>query len=127
MPYLAVILYSIVIISLGMRVFLALPYHSLVCYVYAVCGGISINTCDQLFGDERAGCAAFRYSVANMSQLMRLCYLSHRQPAKAQASLRIHAVSPEPSLFAHMKYVSRRRVRQTNQISSTTEWLHMRV
>ena len=46
-----------------------------------------------------------------MSQLMRLWYLSHRRPAKAQASLRNCAVSPEPSLFAHMKYGSRRRVR----------------
>ena len=46
-----------------------------------------------------------------MSQLMRLWYLSHRRPAKAQASLRIRAVSPEPSLFARMKYGSRRRVR----------------
>ena len=35
-----------------------------------------------------------------MSKHMRLWYLSHRQPAKAQASLRICAVSPEPSLFA---------------------------
>ena len=42
---------------------------------------------------------------------MRLWYLSHRRPAKAQASLRIRAVSPEPSLFAHIKYGSRRRVR----------------
>ena len=33
-----------------------------------------------------------------------------RWPAKAQASLRIRAVSPEPALFAHMKYGSRRRV-----------------
>ena len=32
------------------------------------------------------------------------------RPAKAQASLRIHAVSPEPSPFAHMKYGSRQRV-----------------
>ena len=40
-----------------------------------------------------------------------LWYLSHRRPAKAQASLRIRAVSPEPSLFAHMKNGSRRRVR----------------
>ena len=38
---------------------------------------------------------------------MRLWYLSHRP----QASLHIHAVSPEPSLFAHMKYGSRRKVR----------------
>ena len=45
-----------------------------------------------------------------MSQLMRLWYLSHRRPSKAQASLRIREVSPEPSLFAHMKYKSRRRV-----------------
>ena len=45
-----------------------------------------------------------------MSQRMRFWYLSHRRPAKAQASLRIRAVSPEPLLFAHMKYGSRRRV-----------------
>ena len=42
---------------------------------------------------------------------MRLWYLSHMRPAKAQASLCIRTVSPEPSLFAHMKYGSRRRVR----------------
>ena len=47
----------------------------------------------------------------HMSQLMRLWYLSHKRPAKAQASLRIRAVSPEPSLVAHMKYGSRRKVR----------------
>ena len=41
---------------------------------------------------------------------MRLWYLSHRRPAKTQASLRIRAISPEPSLFAHMKYGRRRRV-----------------
>ena len=45
------------------------------------------------------------------SQFMRLWYLLHRRPAKAQVSLRICTVSPEPSLFAHMKYGSRRRVR----------------
>ena len=37
---------------------------------------------------------------------MRLWYLSHRRPAKIQASLRIRAVLPEPSLFAHLKYGS---------------------
>ena len=42
---------------------------------------------------------------------MRLWYLSHRRPAKAQVSLCICTVMPEPSLFAHMKYGSRRRVR----------------
>ena len=35
---------------------------------------------------------------------MRLWYLSHRRPANAQASLRIRAVTPVPSLFANMKY-----------------------
>ena len=45
-----------------------------------------------------------------MSQLMRFWYLSHRRPGKAQASLCIRAVSPEPSMFAHMKYGSRWRV-----------------
>ena len=47
---------------------------------------------------------------SQLSQLMRLWYLSHRRPAKAQTRLRIRAVSPEPSLFAHMKYRSRRRI-----------------
>ena len=52
----------------------------------------------------------------HMSQFMRLWYLSHRPPAKAQASLRIHAVSTAPSLFAHIKYESRRRVRPKSDI-----------
>ena len=43
-------------------------------------------------------------SEQHISQLMRLWNLSHRRPAKAQASLCFCAVSPEPSLFAHMKY-----------------------
>ena len=42
--------------------------------------------------------------------ILRWWYLSHGRPAKAQANLRIRAVSPEPSLFAHIKYWSRRRV-----------------
>ena len=42
---------------------------------------------------------------------MILWYLSHRRTAKAQARLRNRAVSPEPSLFAHMKYEGRRRFR----------------
>ena len=46
-----------------------------------------------------------------LSQLMRLWYFSHRQPVKAQATLRICAVSPEPLLFAHMKYGSIQRVK----------------
>ena len=56
-----------------------------------------------------------------------LWYLSHRRPAKAQASLHIRAASLEPSLFAHTKCGSRRRVRSKQQTSSPTGWLRMRV
>ena len=52
------------------------------------------------------------YQKDKMSQCMRLWYLSHRRPAKAQASLRICAVSPEPLLFAHLKNGNRRRARR---------------
>ena len=58
---------------------------------------------------------------------MILWCLSHRRPAKAQASLRIRAVSPEPSLFTHMKCGSRRRVRQKIKHLAPTGWLGMRV
>ena len=48
--------------------------------------------------------------------------LTHRQTAKAQASLRIHTVLPEPSLFAH-----KTKGLTKNQTSSPTGWLHMRI
>ena len=54
-------------------------------------------------------------------------YLSHRRPVKAQASLRIRAVSPEPSLLAHMKYGHRRSVLPKFRHLASTGWLHMRV
>ena len=56
-----------------------------------------------------------------------IMYLSHRRPAMAQASLRIHTVSPEPSLFIHIKYESKRRVQPKNQISNLTGWLRVHV
>ena len=36
---------------------------------------------------------------------MRKLYLSHRRPAKAQASLRLSAASPEPLLFTHVQQI----------------------
>ena len=57
----------------------------------------------------RLVCRTIVFQLLYFSQLMRLWYLSHMQPAKAQASLRIRAVSLEPSLFTHMKYGSRPR------------------
>ena len=56
-----------------------------------------------------------KQQTKQMSQLMRLWYLSHRRKAKAQASLRIRTGSPEPSLFAHIKYGSRRNVQPKNR------------
>ena len=53
------------------------------------------------------GCTSEVSIASYLSQLMRLWYLSHRRPAKAQASLRIRVDLPEPSLFAHIKYGSR--------------------
>ena len=58
---------------------------------------------------------------------MRLWYLSHRKPAKAQASLHIPAVSPEPSLFAHVSVEVEERSDQKLDILSPTGWLFMRV
>ena len=59
--------------------------------------------------------------AVQLSQLMILWYLSHRRPSEAQASLRIRGVSPEPSLFANMKYGSRWRVRP--KISHLAHWI----
>ena len=42
----------------------------------------------------------------------RICYLSPMRAAKVQASLRIRAVSPEPSLLAHTNSESRETFRQ---------------
>ena len=58
---------------------------------------------------------------------MRLWYLSLRRPAKAQASLRILALSLEHSLFAHMKYGNRQRVRPKIRHLAPTGWLRMRI
>ena len=65
--------------------------------------------------------------ILHLSQLKRIWYLSQRRPANAQASMRIRTVSPEPSLFAHIKYEIKRRVRPKIETSSLTGWLRMRV
>ena len=48
----------------------------------------------------------------NMDRVKRTWYLSPMQAAKVQASLRIRAVSPEPSLLAHTSSESRGTFRQ---------------
>ena len=48
----------------------------------------------------------------NMGRAKRIWYLSPMRAAKVQASLRIRAVSPEPSLLAHTSSESRGTFRQ---------------
>ena len=48
----------------------------------------------------------------NMDHVKRIWYLSPMRVAKVQASLRIRAVSPEPSLLAHISSESRGTFRQ---------------
>ena len=48
----------------------------------------------------------------HMGRAKRICYLSPMRAAKVQASLRIRAVSPEPSLLAHTSSESRGTFRQ---------------
>ena len=45
--------------------------------------------------------------ICHMGRAKRICYLSPMRAAKVQASLRIRAVSPEPSLLAHTSSESR--------------------
>ena len=47
-----------------------------------------------------------------MDRIKRIWYLSPMRAAKVQASLRIRAVSPEPSLLAHPSSESRGTFRQ---------------
>ena len=57
-----------------------------------------------------------------------LVLITSRRPVKAQASLHIREVSPEPSMFAHMNYGSRlKMIKIKNQTSSPTGWLHMHI
>ena len=53
----------------------------------------------------------FRW-LNQMGRAKRICYLSPMRAAKVQASLRIRAVSPEPSLLAHTSSESRGTFRQ---------------
>ena len=52
------------------------------------------------------------YPCIHMGRAKRICYLSPMRAAKVQASLRIRAVSPEPSLLAHTSSESRGTFRQ---------------
>ena len=62
-----------------------------------------------------AGCTSFCWfcnASSHMDRVKRIWYLSPMRAAKVQASLRIRAVSPEPSLLAHTSSESRGTFRQ---------------
>ena len=58
-----------------------------------------------------------------MDRVKRIWYLSHMRAAKVQASMRIHAVSPEPPLLAHTSSESRGTFRQkTRSLAPLNGW-----
>ena len=58
-----------------------------------------------------------------MDRVKRIWYLSPMRAAKVQASLRIRAVSPEPSLLAHTSTESRGTFRQkTRSLAPLNGW-----
>ena len=66
-----------------------------------------------------------RFIVINpyMDRVKRIWYLSPMRAAKVQASLRIRAVSPEPSLLAHISSESRGTFRQkARSLASLNGW-----
>ena len=58
-----------------------------------------------------------------MDSVKRIWYLSPMQAAKVQASLRIRAVSPEPSLLAHTSSESRGTfIQKTRSLAPLNGW-----
>ena len=96
-------------------VLLGLPLNwifSCICHIQFQC--LSILT-------SRLGCGrVFSY---NLDRVKRIWYLSPMRAAKVQASLRIRAVSPEPSLLAHTSSESRGTFRQkTRSLAPLNGW-----
>ena len=61
--------------------------------------------------------------IYHMDRVKRIWYLSLMRAAKVQASLRIHAVLPEPSLLAHTSSESRGIFRQkTRSVAPLNGW-----
>ena len=85
---------------------------------------LQINSFLDITGSEALGflsnmccfesCSFFKHPqhIIYMDRVKRIWYLSPMRAAKVQASLRIRAVSPEPSLLAHTRSESRGTFRQ---------------
>ena len=64
-----------------------------------------------------------RSGINQLDRVKRIWYLSPMRAAKVQASLRIRAVSPEPSLLAHTSSESRGTFRQkAGSLASLNGW-----
>ena len=58
-----------------------------------------------------------------MDRVKRIWYLSHMRAAKVQVSLRVRAVSPEPSLLAHTSSESSGTFRQkARSLAPLNDW-----
>ena len=69
-------------------------------------------SCQLLDNDIRVTAIVIFLVALYMDRVKRIWYLSPMRVAKVQASLRIRAVSPEPSLLAHISSESRGTFRQ---------------
>ena len=76
---------------------------------------------------DQSHSSTFCCFLINSGSINELAHVLITQAISEGSGERICAVSPEPSLFAHMKYGSRWRVRPKHQTSSPTWWLHLRV
>ena len=96
--------------------------------MYVACNDHNFN-CVYLTYDKIKFYGSFWVLYKNIKDLMdrvkRIWYLSPMRAAKVQASLRIRAVSPEPSLLAHTSSESR-GTRQKARSLAPSEWLGMR-
>ena len=71
----------------------------------------SVLSCSVPIFYQQGGCTDEIYRT-NLDRVKRIWYLSPMRAAKVQASLHIHAVSPEPPLLAHTSSESRGTFRQ---------------
>ena len=100
-------------------------FHPLGIFFYSMV----INICGECFiklMQRFKGWETMKLSLrlnCHLDRVKRIWYLSHMRAAKVQASLRIRAVSPEPSLLAHTSSESRGTFRQkTRSLAPLNGW-----
>ena len=85
---------------------------------------LSVRWCSPAPEDQWCCYQPFLHCCAwHLGRAKQICYLSPMRAAKVQASLRIRAVSPEPSLLAHTNSESRGTFRQkARSLASLNGW-----